>query len=72
MNENIRHHIWLITRDYIDWFGMKLLRISRKLLQWSGKHCSWCGADCGFNSTYSAKGLRCCGFTRDCTNYPKV
>lgn len=47
-----------------------VMRAMRRVLRWSGTRCSWCGRDCGFESTYSRKGLRCKGFTRDCEPLP--
>lgn len=76
--ESIKHNIiwnsWIgdVARKSTMIIGLKLLSKGRKLLKWSHGRCSWCGANCGFSSTVSRKGLRCCSSNRDCTEMPDV
>lgn len=58
-----------LSRRFVTWCGLKLLKTGRKFLKWSLGRCSWCGANCGFSSTVSNKGLRCSSLHRDCTKY---
>ena len=48
-----------LSRNLVQFLGLKLLHTGRFLLKWSGGRCSYCGANCGFISTISRKGLRC-------------
>lgn len=75
--ESLRRR-YMRLRERISWRIRKqianaaaaLIRAMRRVLRWTGTRCSWCGRDCGFESSYSRKGLRCNGFTRDCQDLP--
>lgn len=69
--QSFKHNnVWMQNRFWVAKLGRFFLYLGRDLLTWSGVYCSWCGRDCGFDSTYSKKGLRCNSLNRDCTKEP--
>ena len=59
-----------------DYFGFKLLLLSRKLMRIGGKRCSWCGEkqnkNTGLHMSASKKGLRCGNIPVSCGDKPLV
>lgn len=78
MSDATKHNLMWNTlagkfaRKSTVWLAVFLMRKSRKMLKWSLGRCSWCGAHCGFDSTVSAKGVRCDSVRRNCTEHPDV